>query len=91
MRYYANCSESTLRINTTNLTEREILQLKKKYSELAGLLEQEESDLGEENIFGIKVLSHRGDFPHNNSDEIESMIKQFKLVINKDIEFEFSD
>jgi len=77
-----NCSESTFRIDITNLKPEQIEKIKEIWDagvkafmkEEKTTYEPEGSELYEKTIFGTEVLEANGDFPFNCSEEIDSII-----------------
>lgn len=102
---YANCSESTVRLNISKLSEEEIDKLQKELmafiierqneDELNKRLEIKNKSLNEvtadfdsltyetylsiSEIWGIKTLTVHGDFPFNNSEDMNAFIDEHKL------------
>lgn len=91
-----NCSESTFRIDISNLTEEEIAIIKSTWD--AGVkkfmkenddeYEPEGSDLYEKSIFDKKVLEADGDFPYNCSDTIDEIVEAAEKKLKKKLRTE---
>jgi len=88
---FPNCSEATFRLDVKGLTEKEIDVVKKHFLEAGKKWEDiEVVELNEETIFGKKIMSFRGDYPYNGSEEIEEAMEKARKEIKKKVNYEIN-
>lgn len=80
-----NCSEATIRFQTTKLTKEQEEQL---YEALTAFVEKYdyETSVFRSNIFGIKCITVDGDAPYNNYDDMMAAVKDLKFMDKVKIE-----
>lgn len=96
MNLIPNCSESTFRIDISNLTNKEIEKIKSIWNKEIEKFEKEENFgyevegkyLEENQIFSQKVLEAKGDFPYNNNETIDAIIKKCETLLKKNLKTE---
>jgi len=97
MELIPNCSEATFRVDVSDLSKKEIEQIKEIWEHhVEEYMEENEykderpegSILEESRILGKKVLACDGDFPYNASSEIKHIISVAEKGLGKKLVWE---